>query len=181
MIEKEVSVVNPKGLDKTYAYTDDVMNMLESWIVNWINKWYFLQNRSLTQRDAFTWIENALHKMNVEVYDNETKQEIETSLAKIKQSLPYSSKTKTITRQDFLELTNTYLVFEENYVWKVEYRDIDEATSNKLALVFDKNTTWKDKFWEKYFRPEARITRWEWAFFLAKTLEKIGQTYLTLK
>lgn len=179
--EKKLLVSNPKGLDKTYAYTNEVMNMLEAWVVDWINKGYFLENRSLTQRDAFTWIENALYKIKTEVYDNETKQTIENNISQIQKALPYSSRTKIMTRKDFLDLTNTYLVLSDTNTWKVEYRDIDNDLSQKLSKVFDENTTWRDQFGENYFRPEAQITRWEWAFFIAKTLEKTAKTYLTLK
>jgi hypothetical protein len=179
--EKKLLVSNPKGLNNTYAYTNEVMDMLEAWVVDWINRGYFLENRSLTQRDAFTWIENALHKMKTEVYYNETKQTIENNIAQVVNLLPYSSRTKVLTRKDFLDLTNTYLVLDDTNTWSVEYRDIDNDTGQKLSKVFDKNTTWKDQFGENYFRPEAQITRWEWAFFIAKTLDKIAKTYLTLK
>ncbi|MFK7779763.1 MAG: M23 family metallopeptidase [Candidatus Gracilibacteria bacterium] len=179
--EKRVLVSNPKGLNKSYVYTNDVMDMLEAGVVDGINSGYFLENRGLTQRDAFTWTLNALHKMKGDVYDNETKQKIENNIVKVEQGLPYSSRTKVITRKDFLDLTNTYLVLDNRNTGKVEYRDIDNESSEKLSKVFDKNTTWKDQFGEKYFRPEAKITRGEGAFFISKTLEKIAQTYLTLR
>ena len=181
LASKAVAVSNPKWLQKTYAYTNEVMDMLERWVVDGINKGYFLENRGLTQRDAFTWIENALYKMQDEVYDNESKQQIEENLRWVAKAKPYSSKTKTLTRQEFLDLNYTYLVIDKDVKGKVEYRDIDDETSKKLANTFDQNTTWKDQFWEKYFRPEAKITRGEWAFFLSKTLEKTHSTLLTLK
>lgn len=179
--EKKLLVANPKWLDKTYAYTNEVIDMLEEWVATWINKWYFLENRWLSQREALTWIENALYKMKNEVYDTETKTTIQNSIAKVEKLLPFSSKTKNITRDEFLDLNYTYLVLEETNTWKIEYRDIDSDTSTKLSKIFDEKTTWKDQFGEKYFRPEATITRWEWAFFIAKTLEKVAKTYLTLK
>lgn len=179
--ERKYTVSNPKGLNKTYVYTNEIMSMLWEWIVDWINQWYFLQDRWLTQRDAFTWIQNALIRLEDEVYDTETKNIIEANLTKIEKAKPYSSRTKIITREDFLNLSYEYLVFNTNNSWKVEYKDIDSETATKLAKIFDENTTWKDQFGESYFRPEAKITRWEWAFFLSKTLEKQAQTYLTLK
>ena len=179
--EKKILVSNPKWLNNTYAYTQDVMTMLEEWIVDWINKWYFLENRWLTQRDAITWIENALIKMNDNVYDNESKNIIEKNLKDIEKVKPYSSRTKVLSREEFLDLNYKYLVIEDIDTWQVEYRDIDTDTSQKLSKIFDENTTWKDQFGEKYFRPEAKITRWEWAFFLSKTLERNANTYLTLK
>jgi len=141
----------------------------------------FLENRWLTQRDAITWIENALIKMNDNVYDNESKNIIEKNLKDIEKVKPYSSRTKVLSREEFLDLNYKYLVIEDIDTWQVEYRDIDTDTSQKLSKIFDENTTWKDQFGEKYFRPEAKITRWEWAFFLSKTLERNANTYLTLK
>ncbi len=178
--EKKLIVTNPKWLNKTYAYTNEVMEMLQAWVVDWINKWYFLEKRWLTQRNAYTWVENALHVMINDVYDNETKQILENNITKVKKAIPYSSRTKKVTRKEFLDLTNTYLVTENTNKWKVDYRDIDYNTSQKLAIVFDENTKWKDQFGEKYFRPDITITRWEWAYFIAKTLNKIAKSYLTL-
>lgn len=181
LAEKKLVVTNPKWLTNTYAYTAEVMDLLENWIVDWINNWYFLENRWLTERDSIVWIENALNKMQWEVYDNESKQKIKSSLTEIDKFKPYSSKTKIITRQDFLNLNYKYLVLDNVNNWKVEYKDIDNETSKKLANVFDENTTWKDQFWKSYFQPDAKITRWEWAFLLSNTLEKTTQAYLTLK
>ena len=179
--KRNVAVTNPKGLNNKYAYTNEVMDMLEKWVVDWINKWYFLENRWLTQRDAYYWIENALNTMNNETLDRESEAKIDTNLSKVKKAIPYSSRTKTLTREDFLNLSYKYLVLDDSNTWKIEYRDIDDSTSKKLSKVFDENTTWKDQFGQKYFRPDARITRWEWAFFLANMLDKTAQTYLTLK
>lgn len=179
--EKKILVSNPKGLNNTYAYKDEVIAMLKNWVVDWINKWYFLEDRWLTQKDALNWIKNALYKIQDDVNDNKTKQIVTNNIAKINTQIPIASKITEITRIEFLNLTNAYLVFDTTNTWKVEYKDVDDATSQKLSKVFDKNTTWKDQFGEKYFRPDTKITRWEWAFFIAKTLEKTTQAYLTLK
>jgi hypothetical protein len=49
--------------------------------------------------------------MKTEVYYNETKQTIENNI--VVNLLPYSSRTKVLTRKDFLDLTNTYLVLDD--------------------------------------------------------------------
>ena len=180
--EKKLVVKNPKGLDKKYAYTSEVMDMLEEWVVDWIKKGKFLENRSLTQRDAFNWIENALLKMQDESFDSETEEKIKQSLSKVQKAKPYSSKTKSITRSDFLDLNHTYLVMNDLiHNWTIEYRDINDETRKKLEKVFDKDTTWKDQFGHKYFRPDTKITRWEWAFFLSHTMEKNDQAQVAMK
>lgn len=179
-VDKKIVVTNPKWLTKAYAYTNDVLNMLEKWIVDWIKSWYFLENRDLTQRDAFQWTKNALLTMKENSYDNETNNKILNNISEIDKAIKYSSKTKTITRQEYLDITYKYLVFDENDYSKVEYRDIDDNTSSKLANIFDEQTTWKDQFGENYFRPDEIITRWEWAFFLSQSLNRIQKSYLTL-
>lgn len=180
--QKTVAVKNPKGLTQKYAYTNEVMDMLEEWVVDGIKKGKFLEQRGLTQRDAFNWIENALIKMEQESYDSETEAKIKASLAKVQKAKPYSSKTKVITRSDFLDLNHTYLVMNDLiHNWTMEYRDINNETRQKLEKIFDKDTTWKDKFGHKYFQPDNKITRWEWAFFLAQTLEKNDQAQLAMK
>jgi hypothetical protein len=92
-------------------------------------------------------------------YDNETNNKILNNISEIDKAIKYSSKTKTITRQEYLDITYKYLVFDENDYSKVEYRDIDDNTSSKLAKIFDEQTTWKDQFGENYFRPDEKITR----------------------
>jgi len=118
-----------------------------------------MQNRDLTQRDAFQWTKNALLTMKESSHDNETDKKIVNNINKINKDIVYSSKTKTITRQEYLDITYKYLIFDKNNYNKVEYRDIDENTSSKLANIFDKQTTWKDKFGKNYFRPNEKITR----------------------
>jgi hypothetical protein len=52
---------------------------------------------------------------------------------------------------------------------------------NKIAnYIFSQNNTWKDEFWQTYFQPEKRLTRWEWAYLLS-SLSSSPNIYLTLK
>ncbi len=179
--EKKYTVTNPKWLASNYEYKNEVISMLEQWIADWINKWYFMEARWLTQKDALTWIENSLTKIQKKVYDNQTNTTINNNLYDIKTAKLNASKSKTITRLEFLNLSYKYLVLNPAWAGKKTYKDIDEETSKKLAQIFDEKTTWKDQFGQSYFRPDSEITRWEWAYLLSKTLEKNAQAYLTLK
>lgn len=179
--EKKFLVSNPKWLANTYEYKNEVLSMLEQWIADWVNKWYFLENRWLSQKDALTWIENALTKIQKKVYDNQTNTIIKNSLNDIKIAKQTASKSKTITRLDLLNLSYKYLVLNTEWNGKKTYKDIDDTTSKKLAKIFDEQTTWKDQFGQSYFRPDTEITRWEWAYLLSNTLVKNAQAYLTLK
>jgi len=179
--EKKITVSEPKWLTSTYPYKNEVVNMLEQWIATWINKWYFMEDRWLTQLDSLVWIENALFKIKSKVYDTKTIKIIDTSITDIINAKKTASKVNTITRLEFLNLSYKYLVLDKDNNWSKKYRDIDEETNNKLAQIFDEQITWKDQFWQSYFRPITTITRWEWAYLLTKTLEKNAQTYLTLR
>jgi len=91
--------------------------------------------------------------------DNETTIKINNNLSEIEKAIKYSSKYKTITRQDYLNITYKYLVFDNNNSSEISYRDIDKETSDKLSNIFNNNTTWRDKFGKNYFRPDKKITR----------------------
>lgn len=179
--EKKYLVSNPKWLAWTYEYKNEIISMLEQWIADWVNKWYFMENRWLTQRDWLIWIENSLLKIQKKVYDKQTNDIISKKINDIKLEKQTASRTKIITRLDFMNLSYKYLVTNTETISKKVYKDVDDDTSKKLSKIFDENTTWKDQFWKSYFRPNTEITRWEWAFLLSKTLEKNAKAYLTLK
>ena len=179
--DRKIAVSNPKWLNYSYAYTNEIIDMLEKWIVDWINRWYFLENRDLSQKDAFVWVRNTLENIKKQSYDSQTNSKIDANIAEINKMIPYSSSSKTITRQEFLDITTQYLVFNENNYSDISYRDLDPESNKKASKVFDSNNTWKDKFGENYFRPNEKITRWEWVYFLAQSLNKIHQSYLTLR
>ncbi len=179
--ERNIAVTNPKWLTYNYAYTNEVISMLEKWIVEWINKWYFMEDKDLSQRDAFIWIKNTLESLQNQWYDNKTDTIIENNIVEISKMIPYSSISKTISRKEFLDLTTQYLVFSGNNYSDISFRDLDEEWNKKISQIFDSNNTWRDKFGENYFRPEEKITRWESAYLLSQSLDKIHQSYLTLK
>ena len=172
-------VSNPKWLSKNYAYYNEVIDMLEFWIISWLNKWYFLEKRELKESDANKWIENTLIKFRENTNDSSLKADIDTRLKQLSQEK--TSKFKSISRKDLLEKSYKYLVFNIVNSISIDYRDLDQQDDKKANTVFDKNNTWKDKFWKNYFRPDIKVTRWEWAYFLNKVLEKNKQKFITFK
>jgi hypothetical protein len=82
------------------------------------------------------------------------KSEIENNLRAVFKKRQTASKYKTIDREDLLVYAHDYLLLNKNTTSsRKNYRDLDETLNNKVSLVFDDNTTWKDKFGNNYFRP----------------------------
>jgi len=178
LASQTMTVSMPKWLEKTYAYYDDVSYMLKENIVSLVGKWYFLQDRDLDRIDAVSWIRNSLNKMKAETMDPNKKVEIAYRIEWLQNEI---SNSKVLTRQDFLDLTYKYLSFWETSTEYKNYRDLDNEQAKKLAFAFDGKTTWKDEFGENYFRPTAKITRWEASFMLNKAYTKQRQLYLAVK
>lgn len=176
---KNIATVSPKWLVKSYEYYDEIVNLLSAWVLDWINKWYFMQDRWLTQSDAVSWIENMLTVMKENATSNSIKKEIDSKLYLIKEE--NTSKFEYISRKDFLEKVYSYLIFDQEAEITINYRDLDSKVNEKANLIFDKNNTWKDQFWDNYYRPEKTLTRWEWAYLLGTLLEKATKTFVTLR
>jgi hypothetical protein len=71
------------------------------------------------------------------------------------------------------------LHFDDNIWVTIKYLDLDLEQNYEANAFFSKNVTWKDKFWSNYFRPNTVLTRWEWAYFLSKVLEKNKNVFIT--
>ena len=62
LVDDRISIYNPTK--KKVYYKDDVIDLLEQWVVDWINKWYFLEERDLTEKDALIWIKKTIINKN---------------------------------------------------------------------------------------------------------------------
>lgn len=175
---KKVATISPKWLTEKYDYYDDVMAMLRKWIVTWINKWYFLQDRELTETDALEWISQALISLKETTTDIKKLALINDRLNRIQKE--DVSKFNSITRKWFLDKVYEYLVFEDAPYVSITYKDLTNSENKKINAIFDENTTWKEQFWETHFRPEWKMTRWEWAFLLSKIMDKAEEIFLTV-
>lgn len=179
---KQLTVLNPKWLTSAYEYSKEVTRLLKEWIVNWIYKWYFQENKELKEYDALSWIRNTLISMNEDNNYYSQKKQIEQNLRDVYNLRLQASKYNTIDRTQFLELTYKYLVLNKNKInISIKYKDLDEKANQYANWIFDKNNTWKDKFWNNYFRPEIKITRWEWAYMISQAINKNNQILLTTK
>ncbi len=180
LAKNTLTVKDPKWLAYNYEYKNEVIEMLESWVVSWINQGYFLQDRQLSQVDAYNWISNSLEELKTETNNQSIKNKINKNINEINSLKKWASKYKYLTRMEFSALTYKYLIIDQNIEVVKNYKDLDE-NKNKIASALLKNTTWKDRFWESYFQPENMITRWEASFILATTLNNYSNKQLTLK
>jgi len=180
LADKKLVVSNPKWLKSNYVYKSDVINVLKNDIATNSSKWYFLENRAITQYDANVWMRNTLNKVKSETYNANIKNRIDAKLKMLNKES--SSKHKTLTRKEFLEKSYKYLVVNETNLNHLKtYKDLDSELNNKASALFDKNITWKDKFGENYFQPNKQITRWEVAFILNNTITNNTNTYLSVR
>lgn len=180
MSSSKLTVNNPKGLAYNYEYKNEVLSMLEDWIVSWINQWYFMQDRQLNQVDAYNWISNSLENLKNQTNDNKTKNEISNKINELNRLKRNATKYKYLTRMDFTALTYKYLINNQKVEVEKNYKDLDES-KNMVASAVLKWTTWKDTYWESYFQPSNTITRWEASFILSTTLNNFSNKQLTLK
>lgn len=179
MSSKKLLVSEPKWIKSDYAYKNEIVDMLSNWIVDWINKWYFLEERNISKYDAVSWMENTLKSLSEDAIDLKTKNQIETNI-KILDNYN-ASKYDYISRQQFLDMAYNFLVFNDDVWITISYKDLDDNYNYKANSIFDKENTWKDKFWNNYFRPDINITRWEAAYFLSKVIDKNNKKFLTSK
>lgn len=175
-----VVVQKPKWLTQKYEYYNEVITMLEEGMVSGTQEWYFLENKGLQKKDALIWIENTLNKIKEESINPDTRAQVNKKIVEIHKEK--GKFYKEITRKQFLDLSYKYLVINE---WPpqspIEYRDLEKRDNLKINTIFDTKNTWKDTFWKKYFQPQKKVTRWEWAYLLNKAFEKTKKSYLTLK
>ena len=120
--------------------------MLEKGIVSGIQKWYFMEDRELTKRDALSWIENTLLKIQSKSTNWNTKAQINKKLVEIKKDKDINNHTK-ITRKDFLRKAYKYLIVNDtNIEISINYKDLQSFENKKINTIFDKENTWKDRF-----------------------------------
>jgi len=178
---KKIIVSLPKWLNSKYTYYDETVDMLEKGIVSWTKQWYFMENKLLIEKDALSWIENTLIEIKAKTRKWDTKAQISKKLMEIKRDKGRKSY-KNITRKTFLEKAHKYLIVNDNNVGiSIDYKDLEDFDDRKANTIFDKDNTWKDKFGDTHFKPNQKMTRWEWAYLLSKALNKTSKLYLTLK
>ena len=180
MSDRKLLVTNPKGLDDSYEYTSEVVTLLEQGILDGISRGYFLEDRNLSQYDAYSWIQNALVVLKDNADSEWKKAQIQERIDVI--STIKTSKSTYLSRSDFLITATEALVFDDVIPEvTIQYRDLGEVENWIANLAFDSQNTWKDRFGENYYRPKEKISRWEAAYLISRVLEKKTSSFVTLK
>ncbi|RKW20733.1 hypothetical protein D8B46_08905, partial [Candidatus Gracilibacteria bacterium] len=178
--ERKVTVLNPKGVDKNYTYSEEVLNSIEKGIATTgFKRGYFMPDSAISQAEGITWIKNALK--SIEAKSNNQTTEIAKRLSEIEKLERQASNTKMIERAEMLKLAYNYLVFDKSNDISITYKDLDE-TENKFAnAIFNQKDTWKEATGNGYFKPKSLISRGETAFMIMKSLKNGNKNNITLK
>lgn len=181
LASQKLTVKDPKGLQANYVYKNDVLSLLSQSVADGVNKGYFLEKRDITKMDTLIWIENALNEYKDDAMNGNISDKIDTNLNNVNKIKAQTSKFTKISRNDVLNLTYEFLVFDTNTnVSLKNYKDLDSLSNIKASYVLN-NTTWKDQFGENYFQPNNNMTRWEAAFMINNILNQNRNVYLTLR
>lgn len=166
---KKLNWILPVDLKVNYAYYNDVLNISKLWFASWINKWYFLPDRELNREDWINFLKNYLEYKLKNCNENSCKSTYSQKIVEL--SKEYSNKFSYFTRIEYLNLIWKYVSLNDyNKSDYIAFRDLkeDEIYISKNVL---KNATWQDYFGQtRYFQPEKKITRWEWAFLINQIL-----------
>lgn len=163
---KTIKTYTPKWLDKRDTYYEAAMNTLTKWISEG-KSGYFLEDRTIDERDAMTWILNFLSYKKDMVNSSAEKQKYSAAISKASK-YPWKLNKK-ITRWDMLALIAKYVPasYRGN---AIAYRDLTKDQMVHANLIFNSTYTWKDQFGSKYFQPKKEITRWETAYMIRQLL-----------
>lgn len=152
---KKLRISLPKWLAKNDVYYDSAIWALSKWIISPVSWKYFREDDRVKEKDFVDYLKNALaYKRN----KNNT-------VISFSQINAYEPSSEFITRGEALDLIwrfapNSYL---KNAIIYSDLSDIQNVYANKF---FDKNYTFKDRFWHKAFRPSQTLTLWETAYIL---------------
>lgn len=180
--QKNIESQNPKWLDKSYVYSEDIVSLLWKWLKNSVKKWNFMQEQLLSNIDTYDWIKYLLKDIEKNTKNTKLKLSAKEKLRELEKE--DRTKTKQLSRWEFLDITYKYFILNTNKINTSKlkiYKDLNENLNKKAAIAFWEKITWKDQFWDKYFQVNKNISRWEAAFFLNKTLEKSEEIILSYK
>lgn len=157
----------PNGLYSSYPYFNEIVSGIENSLTTGVKKWYFLEDRALTEDQAVSWLKNvALKNRDSDMYK-----------ALLNENIQLWTE---LNRKDFLALLETYMGWEE-VSSVIQYKDLESEDEKRVAMVLWENYRWKDSFWQGYFQPEKILTRGEAAYMLSEAMQNSQSKQLARK
>ena len=168
---KKVKARIPVWLTDKYLYKDDIIKTLENWISAIYRKWYFWENKFISELNSVIWIRNSLNYQKSKIKTKKYLDEINIRLKNLNNENKW--RYSNLTRQDFLNLVWKYLIFKNinNVVIKTKYRDLDTYSNKIVNSFYTEENFWNDKKFWSYFKSKDKITRWEVAHILFNILK----------
>lgn len=177
LAEKNVAVIENNSLAKNYKYNEELAKAKEKWIISKDEN--FLENKSITEREAILIVKNTLQKMDSS--NQTTRNKINKNISELTNLEKVTSDKQTLTRAEVLDMAKKYLIFEENNIITINFQDLDDKQNNLANAFFSQNETWKETNWNLFFKPTEKITKWEMVYLVVKTLKNANQSNVTLK
>lgn len=168
---KNIKWFIPNWLSKNYRYYNEIIKTLEESIVTIYSKWYFSENRDISQLDAINWITNSLMYAYNKTSNTNYRNLIEVKLWEIKSESKW--KFTKIIKKDFLNLVWKYLVFNniDNVDIINKYKDLSDYENKIINYIYTDSNFWKDEKFPTYFKSNENITRWEVSYMLHNILK----------
>jgi len=162
--------IEPYWLDVNHPYYIDIINVSKNWLASWIYKWYFMQDKELSTLDWINMLNALLDYKISRCNSNDCKnfylqKSYELSKYKV-------DKYTYFTRGEYIKLIWDTIDLKA-YTWSdfILFRDLSQELQEYSKNIL-KNKTWNDYFWKtRYFQPNKKITRWEWAFLINNVLD----------
>ena len=103
-----------------------------------------MEDRNLSQAEAYLWMKNTLLDMLVHTNDTTLRNEISSRISEIQREK--TSAFKELTRKEFLEGAAKYLSFDDTGQVEKDFLDLDDSDDQLASAFFDDRVSWKDSY-----------------------------------
>lgn len=161
-----ITPVLPSWINTSYPYYSEMIELWKLWVITWVNKWYFVQDRELVFTDALGYIRNTLAFLKTNCKTDTCKQTINSKIESLKKTNQAKYSQIKVNRIQFTQLVKMFIPSTWINWTPVAFRDLD---NNQQTIVWQvlKTYTWKDNFWQtRYFQPTKAISRGEAAYVI---------------
>ncbi|MCH8518233.1 M23 family metallopeptidase [Candidatus Gracilibacteria bacterium] len=163
LTRQSLTVNAPKNLRPSHPYFNEIVQGIKAGELSGFRNGYFLEDESLTQRQANTWIGNIMRERNINTGKLEALRNEPNGVF-----IP-------VTRKEFLTLASKYLGGQSVQTSGQRYLDLDANGQTLVASTLGPQYSWRDNFGNNYFQPDATIKRGEAVYLLSELLKTQGR------